>query len=102
MLAIISVFFFFLAMLQVYGISQAGVGTLATAATEATALTMSNSNHLFLSLFIYLFIYFRAPPMVYGNSQGRGRIGAIAAGLHHSHSHEGSEPTPQLTATPES
>ena len=37
---------------------------------------------------IYLFIYlFRAALVAYGNSQARDWIGAIAAGLHHSHSH---------------
>ena len=30
--------------------------------------------------------------MAYGNSQARGRIGAIASGLHQSHSNAGSEP----------
>ena len=43
--------------------------------------------------------------MAYGSSQGGGRIGAIAAGLYHSHSDVGSalslQPTPQLTATPD-
>ena len=38
-------------------------------------------------------------------SQARGRMGAVAAGLHHSHSHTGSDPrlgpTPQLTAMPD-
>ena len=42
-------------------------------------------------------------PAVYGSSQARGRIRAIAAGLHHSNT--GSEPrvrpTPQVTATPD-
>ena len=42
--------------------------------------------------------------MARGGSQARGLIGAIAVGLHHSHSNEGSEPclqpTPQLTAMP--
>ena len=28
--------------------------------------------------------YFRATPVAYGSSQARGRIGAVAAGLHHS------------------
>ena len=35
---------------------------------------------------------FRAAPTAYGGSQARGRIGAVAAGLHHSHSHAESEP----------
>ena len=34
---------------------------------------------------IYIYIYFRAVPMPYGDSQARGQIGAIAASLHHSH-----------------
>ena len=50
-------------------------------------------------LFIY---FFRATPAAYGGSQVKGRIGATAAGLHHSHSKAGSEPrlqpTPELTA----
>ena len=43
--------------------------------------------------------------MVYGVSQARGQIGAVAAGLQHSHSNGGSElclrPTPQLMAMPD-
>ena len=43
--------------------------------------------------------------MAYGSSQATGWIGAIAAGLHHSHSNTGSElslqATPQLTAMPD-
>ena len=43
---------------------------------------------------------------VYGGSQARGRIGAIAASLPQSHSDVGLEPrlqfTPQLMATPDS
>ena len=49
------------------------------------------------------FCLFRAAPMAYGGSQSRGRTGAIAAGLSHSHGDSGSklhlQPTPQLTAT---
>ncbi len=33
-----------------------------------------------------------AAPTAYGGSQARGLIGAVAAGLHHSHSNAGSEP----------
>ena len=43
--------------------------------------------------------------MAYGGSQARAQIGAIVAGLHHSHNSAGSEPclqsTPQLMATPD-
>ena len=45
-----------------------------------------------------LFFYFRACPMAYGGSQARGQIGASAAGLHHSHSKAGSEPSLQPTS----
>ena len=49
------------------------------------------------------FFFLRATPAAYGGSQARGRTGATAAGLHHSHSNAGSEPhlqpIPQLTAT---
>ena len=69
----------------------------------------NNNNKLYiliiiiLILIILLFLLFRAGPMPYGSSQARGQIRATAAGLHHSHSNEESEPhwqpTPQLTAT---
>ena len=43
-----------------------------------------------------------AAPAAYGSSPARGPIGAVAAGLHQSHSNAGSEPhlqpAPQLTA----
>ena len=43
--------------------------------------------------------------MAYGDSQARGLIGAVAAGLRQSHRNLGSkpslQPTPQLTATPD-
>jgi len=54
---------------------------------------------------VCLFAFSRAAPMAYGGSQARGPIGAVATGLHPSHSNTGSEPclrpTPQLTATPD-
>ena len=57
----------------------------------------------FLFLIFLYFLLFREASMAYGSSQARGGIGAIAAGLYHSHN-SGSEPhlwpTPQLTATP--
>ena len=53
-------------------------------------------------LFFFFFGLFRAASEVYGGSQARGRIGAGAPGLHHSHSNAKSElslpPTPQLMA----
>ena len=41
--------------------------------------------------FFFVFCLFMAAPMAYGGSQARGPIGAIAAGLCHSHSNTGSE-----------
>ena len=57
------------------------------------------------SFFFWLFAFSRAAPVAYAGSQARGLIGAVAAGLHHSHSNRGSEPhlqpIPQLRATPD-
>ena len=39
-----------------------------------------------------ILIFFRAAPVAYGGSQARGHIGAVAGGLHHSHSNTESEP----------
>ena len=63
-------------------------------------------NVQFLQCFDFFFSVFLPflgpPPAVYGGSQARGRIGAVATGLRQSHSNEGPEPclqpTPQLTA----
>ena len=59
----------------------------------------------FISLnfdFFFFFAISRAAPTAYGGSWARGRIRAVAASLHQSHSNAGSElrlpPTPQLTA----
>ena len=61
---------------------------------------------IFYHFFFLSFLLFRAAPAAYGGYQARGRIGATAAGRHHSHSNAESEPlclqpTPQLTATPD-
>ena len=54
------------------------------------------------NIFYFFFWLFRATPVAYGDFQGRGLIGAVAAGLHHSHSNAGLElclrPTPQVMA----
>ena len=52
----------------------------------------------FLSFF---FVFSRAVPVAYGGSQARGLIGAVAAGLCHSHVRSELRlwPTPQLMAT---
>ena len=65
------------------------------------------TKYVFIYLFIYLclFAISWAAPAAYGGSQARGLIGAVATGLHQSHSNSGSEPrlqpTQQLTATPD-
>ena len=62
---------------------------------------LSETLPFLLCLFILLF---RAAPLACGSSQARGPIGAVAAGLHHSHSDTRPEPhlrpTPQLMAMP--
>ena len=58
-----------------------------------------------LFFFFGLFFFLKAAPAAYGGSQARGRIGAVAASLHCSHSNARSKPhlrpTPQLRATPD-
>ena len=48
----------------------------------------------------FFFVFSRATPEAYGDSQARGLIGVVATGLRQSHSNVGSEPrlqpTPQL------
>ena len=52
--------------------------------------------------FFGLFVFSKAALVAYGGSHARGQIGAVAAGLRHSHSITGSEPclqpAPQLMA----
>ena len=60
----------------------------------------------FLSIFFWGGrVFFRAALTIYGSSQARGQIGAIATVLHHSHSKAGPEVclrlTPQLMAMPD-
>ena len=47
--------------------------------------------------FFFFPCLFRATPTAYGGSQTRGPIGAVATGLHHSHSNVGSKPHLQPT-----
>ena len=51
--------------------------------------------------FFFFFVFLRAAPLACGASQARGLIGAVATGLHQSHSNAGSkpslQPTPQLS-----
>ena len=46
---------------------------------------------LFFLSFFFFFCLFRATLVTYGSSQARGRIGALAASLHHSHGNAGSQ-----------
>ena len=57
-----------------------------------------------LALKKFFFVFFRAAPGSYGDSQGRGQIRAVAAGLCHSNTRSEPclQPTPQLTAMPDS
>ena len=50
---------------------------------------MDSQENIFIFIF---FVFSRAALVAYGGSQARGLIGAVAAGLHHSHSNLGSEP----------
>ena len=47
---------------------------------------------IFFYLFIYFFCLLRASPVAYGSSGAKDPIGAVAAGVHHSHSNATSEP----------
>ena len=62
---------------------------------------ITQQTSIFLSFFLVGYL-FRAASMAFGGSYARGRIGAVAAGLHQSHSNKGSkpclQPTPQLMA----
>ena len=48
---------------------------------------------LFYFIFVVVVAISWAAPAAYGGSQARGGIGATAAGLHHSHSTNGSKPS---------
>ena len=52
---------------------------------------------------LFFFFFFRAASTTYGDSQARGLIRGVAAGLRHSHarSEPNLRPTPQLGATPD-
>ena len=112
-------FLLFLATPMANGSSQARDQIQATAATYTTAVANARSLtrcttegtpqidilnitvtfFLFCFVFVFgLFAFSRAAPAVYGGSQARGLIGAVATGLSQSHSNTGSElrlrPTP--------
>ena len=73
--------------------------------THFTGIISSWTFFFFFLSFCLLF-FSRAAPSAYGGSQATDLIGAVAAGLHQSHSNEASKPhlwpTPELlTATPD-
>ena len=61
--------------------------------------------YIYIFFFFVFLSFFRAAPAAYGGSQARGLIGAVVAGLRHSHSNARSKPrlrpTPQLMAMPD-
>ena len=52
--------------------------------------SLPESSRTLCQVFAFVFL-FRAASTAYRSSQARGLIGAVAAGLHHSHSNMGSE-----------
>ena len=65
--------------------------------TITSILKKLNPVHGFFLVFFFLGFFFflafvRAAPVAYAGSQARGRIGAVAASLGHSHSNSGSKP----------
>ena len=76
-----------------------------TSVLQVTYNQFDQDNYNLSQLFLFFFFFFvfcllGAAPTAHGSSQARGCIGAVAAGLHHSHSNAGSEPhlrpAPQL------
>ena len=77
--------------------------TLKTTLLAFLVEDIARESPIFFFFFFFFFGLLRAAPAAYGSSQAKGHIRAEAAGLHHSHSNEGSKPhlppTPQATAT---
>ena len=69
------------------------------------SLIISDIEYLFIFVCLFVFLLFRAAPMGYRCSQGRGCISAVVSGLHNSHSNAGyklhMQPTPQFIPTPD-
>ena len=87
------------------GLLQSSVGSPVLATFDESGMITLFVKDIFLFLFFVFFLFLGPLPVAYGGSQSRGSIGAVAAGLHHSHSNLGSKPrlrpTPQLMATPD-
>ena len=66
---------------------------------ELCSLLLLLCHSVFFFFFVFL-LFLWAAPTAHGGTQARGRIGAVAASLHHSHSNARSElclqPAPQL------
>ena len=62
-------------------------------------LLPQSCNIIVWSFFCVRVCFLRATPMAYGNFQARGRIGAVAASLYHSHSNNRSKPHPTTYTT---
>ena len=66
---------------------------------------LSSQAYCWHSIYLLLFLFFRAAYVAFRGSQARGWIATAAADLYHSHSNLGSKlcllPTPQLTTTPD-
>ena len=69
----------------------------------STSPSLLKDSFFFFFFFFFFFGLFRAVSGAYGSSEARGRIRAIGADLHHSHSNAQSKlhlrPTAQLMAT---
>ena len=59
--------------------------------TESEHEALFNCAFFFVVVVVFC-LFFRAVPVAYGNSLAKGQIGAIGAGLYHSHSNVRSEP----------
>ena len=67
---------------------------------ELTLTRLTQCQTLIAFLFLFVFPFFgllRAETVAYGGSQAKGRMGAVAASRHHSHSNTRSEPNLQPT-----
>ena len=70
---------------EVFWLELPGPASVGSPSTSLQPLPLLSLPFSFFFSFC-LFAFSRAPPASYGGSQARGRIGAAASGLHHSHS----------------
>ena len=93
-------------LLRIIFLKRAGLKVIYPSLPPKRGISSPNPKQVgfVVAVFVVLVLcLFRATLTVYGSSQARGLIGAIAAGLRCSHSNAGSEPclwpTPQFMAT---